>query len=82
MSMNTAESLLGIARFVGLFTAYVAALSVLGVARGVRASYRWTVGHLLVAAGRSPPRVEPARESLSEAYSALDGDDGDELTRP
>lgn len=82
MSMHTAESLLGIARFVGLFTAYVAALSVLGVARGVRVSYRWTVGRLLGAAAGSAPGEEPARESLSDAHTALDPDAGDELTRP
>jgi hypothetical protein len=82
MPTNTAGSLLGIARFIGLFTAYVTALTVLGVVRGIRASYRWTVGHLLIAAGRSPPSEEPARESLAEAYSALDGDADDELPRP
>jgi len=81
MSTNTAESLLGIARFVGLFTAYVAALSVLGVVRGARVSYQWTVGRLLGAADGSASGKESTRESVADAYPALDADADDELTR-
>ena len=74
MAMIARKTVVGIVRFVGLFVAYVVALSAIGVVRAGRVVYRRTTGEAFDTTSGSDLADDPTDAPLSVPHSTADGD--------